>query len=198
MILLLSPLCVYAEDISLSYSGLYEKEDFYVCSSSDVKTYMEYSMITDPTSDQYWFIRENMTVDEKTGLLYDEDGFIGVALGSKFGGIGEKYLFYLENGQVLPLIKIEEKADEDCIDGCYQKYDKSVIEFVIDVDYAGNYFGRALNGFVLQGNFNNSKLFKGEITKIEHLIKKTMVMSFDFSPIKEEGKTVTFDFTEIR
>ena len=70
---------------------------------------------------------------------------------------------------VLPLIKVEEKADKDTVNGCAHSSDSSVIEFVIDTEYAAEseYFNIRGNGLIMSGNYNNYKLFKGKIDKIE-------------------------------
>lgn len=149
------------------YQRAYESEEVQVCSVNKTKTYMDYRAITDRSSTQYKYIRDNMIVDEETGFLVDEDGFIGVALGSFYGVIGDRYYVTLESGVILPLVKIEEKADGDTDGGCYHYSDGSVIEFVIDKNIAGEYFGVYGNGLVLSGNYNNYDLFKGEISAVE-------------------------------
>lgn len=149
------------------YQKEYVSEEVDVCSTNKTKTYMDYRAITDTSSTQYKYIRDNMVLDEQTGFLVDEDGFIGVALGSYYGVIGDRYYFTLDSGVVLPLVKIEEKADGDTNGGCYHYSDGSVIEFVIDKDVASEYFGSYSNGLVLSGNYNNYSLFKGEIAKVE-------------------------------
>lgn len=127
------------------------------CSTSSVKTYMDYRKITLQSSLQYQYIQEHMTVID--GYLVSEDNYIGVALGSYFGEIGSKWIFLLDTGIELRLVKIEHKDDEHTIDGCEQKYDGSVIEFVIDSDY----FELGSNNYVFNGNFNNNELFNGNI-----------------------------------
>lgn len=132
-----------------------------VCHVGINKTYMDYGLIA-TESNQGKYIAENMTV--KDGLLYDKDGNIGVALGSYFGAIGSKYTFVLSSGVELRVVKIEAKADRHTINGCYQKWDKSVIEFVIDTEHPP--FPRSTNGYIAGGNFNNVPQFKGSIVKI--------------------------------
>lgn len=148
----------------------YSYSNFKICNNSSVKTYMNYKAITNTSSKQYKFIKNNMYVDQENGLLrYNNDNeFIGVALGSSFGEIGSMYRFTLNTGIVLNLIKIEAKADNHTNNGCEQKYDKSVIEFVIDSNYSKPVFG-GNNGYVANGNFNNIKEFKGKIIKIEKI-----------------------------
>lgn len=162
----------YHFDISdlYDYERQFESEDIDVCSMSDVKSYMDYRMTTLRSSRQYQFLNYECTVDKKTGLIYDKDGFIAVALGSYYGEIGDRFYVTLDTGIVLPLVKGEEKADEDTDwTGCYHMIDGSVIEFVINDDYALNYFGGG-NGLALNGNFNNYPLFSGGIVRFERVL----------------------------
>lgn len=138
-----------------------------VCATSSTKTYMDYRAITSKNSAQYKYIKNNMTVDDETGLLVDEYGFIGVALGSYYGKIGDRYLFVLDNGTILPFVKVEEKADGDTTNGCYHNSDSSVIEFVLHEDFAAAYFGKTGNGLVSSGNLNNYDEFRGKISEVQ-------------------------------
>ena len=153
------------------YQKEYKSEDISLCSANDAKTYMDYRMTTVVSSNQYQFLNYECTVDKKTGFLYDEEGFIAVALGSYFGKIGDRFYFTLDSGIVLPLVKGEEKDDGDT-DGtnCYHTIDGSVIEFVIHDEYAADYFGANGNGYVLNGNYNNYPLFEGSIVKVEKVL----------------------------
>ena len=163
------------------YQKEYKAIEIDVCARKGAKTYMDYRMTTDPSSVQYHFIRNELIVDHNTGFLYDKDGFIAVALGSYYGHIGDRYYFTLDSGIVLPLVKAEEKADEDTdAMGCYHLIDTSVIEFVIDSDAAGEYFWDNQNGLVLNGNYNNYWLFDGDIEKVEKVLdeKNDKVVSY--------------------
>lgn len=134
------------------------------CSTSSVKTYMDYRAITLTSSAQYQYIQNHMTI--KDGLLYSEDGYIGVALGSWWGDIGDKWVIELDTGITLKVVKVDEKADRHVNDGCEHKKDHSVIEFVIDThSIPSEWWGG--NGYVFNGNFNNSNLFKGNINKVK-------------------------------
>lgn len=132
-----------------------------VCSSSSAKTYMDSSKIS-PISYQGKFIREHMTAID--GLLYDKDLYIGVALGSYFGPIGSRFTFILDTGIQLNVIKVEAKSDWHTVGGCQQRWDGSVIEFVIDTESEN--FPRLSNKHPFNGNFNNAPQFKGNIVKI--------------------------------
>lgn len=127
------------------------------CSTSSVKTYMDYRSITLESSEQYKFIQEHMHI--KDGYLLDEQGYIGVALGSEFGDIGTRWIFELDTGLEIYVVKIEHKDDKHTLNGCEQKNDHSVIEFVINE----NYFTKGSNGFIFNGNFNNNEWFNGNI-----------------------------------
>ena len=149
----------------------YKTQEINTCGLGNVKSYMDYRAITNTASLQYKYIEEHMTVDEETGFLYDEDGFIGAALGSYYGKIGDRYYFTLENGVEVPIVKIESKADIHT-DGsnCYNPNDGSVIEFVVDTDKANEYFGQYGNNLVLSGNYGNYPLLKGQIIKVEKVL----------------------------
>ena len=155
------------------YQKKFQTEEIEVCARVGAKTYMDYRMTTVVNSRQYQFIHNELTVDKETGFLYDEDGFIAVALGSFYGQIGDRFYFTLDTGIVLPLVKAEEKADQDTdATGCYHLNDTSIIEFVIDDYYAGQYFWNDGNGLVLDGNYNNYPLFNGNIDKVEKVLEE--------------------------
>jgi len=126
---------------------------------------MDYRRITNKSSKQYKYIKDNMKVAEN-GLLYDNQGYIGVALGSHFGDIGNKFVITLDTGIVLKVVKVEAKDDKHTNNGCEQKYDGSLIEFVIDSENTTYWLGS--NGYILNGNFNNHKDFKGNIERVEY------------------------------
>lgn len=145
-----------------------------VLHESSAKTYMCYTMITDTTSRQHHYIYDSgeIIIDEQ-GFLRDEEGRYGVALGSYFGEIGSRYVFTMDTGIELPVVKVEEKADKDTIDGFIHKEDGSVIEFVVDT---GTDYMKAQvweNGYIYGGNFNNVVEFAGKIVKIERVFNGT-------------------------
>ena len=154
-----------------NYRKMLGAEEIEVCASSSGKTYEDYRMITDETSNQYKPIKSKLKVDKKTGFLYDKDGFLAVALGYQFGPVGTRYYFTLDTGIVLPLIKTDEKDPKDASDGCAVDINGTVIEFVIDADAALKHFGTITNGLVLDGNYNNSPDFAGSIVKIERILQ---------------------------
>ncbi|MBQ9048011.1 MAG: hypothetical protein IJ120_08970 [Solobacterium sp.] len=162
----------YDLDSLKNYGKTKHAEEIPVCASSSIKTYEDYRMITDETSDQYRLIHTVMKKDRVTGLLYDPDGFIGVALGYQFGPVGTRYYFDLDTGITLPVIKIDAKDPADASDGCKVDINGSVLEFVIDSRRAAKYFGTASNGLVLQGNFNSHPSFEGNIAHIERITEE--------------------------
>ncbi len=169
------------------YQKEFKTEELDICSSNTAKTYMDYRMTTVVSSRQYQFIHNFLTVDKKTGFLIDEDGFIAVALGSYYGEIGDRYYFTLDSGVVLPIVKAEEKADEDTDwTGCYHTLDGSVVEFVIDDEYAAACFGTNSNGYVLDGNYNNYPLFSGSFVRVEKVLderaEKIVTYEVDIDP----------------
>lgn len=174
------------------YQKEYVGEEIGVCSISSVKTYESYKAITSTSSKQYQFIKEHMHVDP-SGLLVDKDGFFGVALGSYYGVIGDRFYFTLDSGIVLPVVKIDEKADKDVINGCAHDSDGSVIELVIDTELASSYFGRWGNNLVLSGNFNNNKYFNGHIEKVEKVTAEKNENYVTFKAVEDLG----FDNSDI-
>ena len=146
------------------YRKEFVSESIGACSSSSVKTYEDYRMITATGSAQYQYIHNHCTVTD-CGLLVDEEGFIGVALGYLFGPIGARYYIELDSGITIPVVKIDEKAARDAPNGCTAG-SNDAIEFVIHAGRALSFFGGG-NGYVLNGNFNNSRYFRGHIKDIE-------------------------------
>ena len=162
-----------ADEFSLSKLKNYKKEfksvSIGACSTSSTKTYEDYRLITSVGSAQYQYIHNHCTVDEETGFLIDEEGFMGVAMGYSFGEIGSRYYIELDTGITIPVVKVDAKAAEHAPNGCSASSDASVIEFVIDTEKAIAYFGGA-NGLASSGNFNNYKYLKGSIRDIEQVL----------------------------
>lgn len=127
--------------------------------------------ITDPTSDQYKYIHESgeVRIDER-GYLTTDGGYRGAALGSALGDIGEKFVFTLSTGEILKIVKVEEKASCDTDENNFAALDNGdVIEFVIDETTAYMQSNIGANGLVYSGNFNNCLEFEGNIIKIEKI-----------------------------
>lgn len=139
-----------------------------VCSSSPSKSYEEGNIDWVPSSKQYEIMQQLHIND--MGMYESEDGYLAVALGSYYGAVGTKYKITLDTGIILKVIKADEKANKDVVNGCYHKEDSSVIEFIIHEPAASLFFPTS-NGYVNGGNFNNHPNFQGSIIKIEKLEK---------------------------
>lgn len=129
---------------------------------SSFKSYMDYTTITDVTSKQYQLIYSDSITVGDDGLLYNGE-YIGVALGSKFGEIGDKFLITLNGGKQFKAIKVDEKDDSHTIDSCHHANDGSVVEFVINVDLAQQSYPLA----IAMGDFDYIDKFNGTVVKIE-------------------------------
>lgn len=143
-----------SEEIPLCAYGIY------------TKSYMDADTVTDEDSLQYKLLSQ-MHINEK-GLYETDDGYVAIALGSYYGGVGTKYLITLDTGVTFKAIKADEKADEHVYDGCIHKVDGSMMEFILDTDKASQYFGLS-NGYVAGGNLNNSNDYRGDIVEIRQV-----------------------------
>lgn len=119
---------------------------------------MDYRMITDVTSQQYRMAQE---ATKKDGLLYYR-GFICIALGSYYGGIGTVLRITLSTGEQFTAIKTEEKSDAHTLNGCYIPGNDNIIEFIIDSDTMP---ASVLNA----GDISALAGFEGEIINIERM-----------------------------
>ena len=122
------------------------------------KTYMDYRAITDKSSKQ-WKLLQTMTIGDD-GMIRDDDGYIAAALGSAFGPIGSRYIFTLEGGKELKIIKADQKQDRHTgKDNIFGLNNWDIIEFVVDSRKMPIY----PNGYVYGGNFNNCKEYAGDV-----------------------------------
>lgn len=189
-------------EFSLAKLKNYKKEfksvSIGACSTSSTKTYEDYRLITSVGSAQYQYIHNHCTVDEKTGFLIDEEGFMGVAMGYAFGEIGSRYYIELDTGITIPVVKVDAKASEHAPNGCSAASDASVIEFVIDTDRATAYFGGA-NGLASSGNFNNYKYLKGSISDIERVTDERIETGiFYFFSLDQDQMKSTEEYDHVR
>lgn len=130
---------------------------------------MPYQKITDKTSPQYQLINESGLINiGEDGLLYSIDGYIGVALGSKYGNIGDKFIIEFDNKRELKVIKLEKKADKDTVNGCYHRSDNSMVEVLVNRETAAKTYPLAIN---VWGDFNYSDKFNGEITNVLKVVE---------------------------
>jgi len=124
---------------------------------------MDYRKITCKASSQYKLIHSDAIEVCEDGLLRSDDWkYIGVAIGSYYGGIGDKFIVTLDTGKTFNIIVVDEKADKDTEGGKGANHDTdgSMIEFVVDTT--------KLNENVLKsGNMNDLEQFNGNVIKIE-------------------------------
>lgn len=127
---------------------------------SSAKTYEAYYMITDRTSKQ-WPLLNEILIHGEDGMIRDQDGYIAAALGSFFGPIGSRWIFLLDNGKQIKIIKADQKQDihtynYNRING-YAALD--IIEFIVN----DRIMPKWSNGYVYGGNFNNCEEFQGTV-----------------------------------
>ena len=124
--------------------------------------------ITDTTSAQYRLINSGEIQICDDGLLRDEYGYVGVAIGSYYAdNIGDRFIITFEDGSQVKIIVVDMKADKDTINGANHITDGSMIEFVIDVKLANESYPDAIT----MGDFNWTEEYSGNISKIEKVIK---------------------------
>jgi len=123
------------------------------------KTYMDYRAITSVNSKQYKLIHEKLTICED-GIIRDSEGYMAVALGSYFGEIGSRWVFLLDSGTELRVIKADAKSDiHTDSTNIYGSANKDIIEFIVD----STVMWKAPNGYIHYGNFNRIPEFKGAV-----------------------------------
>ena len=123
---------------------------------------MDYRCVTNKNSQQYKLIHSDSIKVCDDGLLRDGE-YIGVALGSKFGNVGDKFVITLDTGKQFKVIMVERKADKDTVDNCHHESDGSLVEFVIDVNLTKQHYPMAIT----MGNFNYIEQFNGKVVKVE-------------------------------
>lgn len=129
---------------------------------------MDYKCITDKSSAQYKLIYSDEIKVCNDGLLRDDKGYVGVALGSYYADkVGDRFIVTFEDGSKAKFIVLDMKADKDTNGGANHKIDNSMIEFVIDTNMAQQTYPEAIR----DGNFNSTNEYDGNIVKIEKVIK---------------------------
>lgn len=135
-----------------------EEEIILTPMGAKAKTYMDYRAITDTSSNQ-WKLLQTMTIGYD-GMIRDADGYIAAALGSAFGPIGSRYVFTLEEGKELPIIKADQKQDRHtCENNIFGLNNWDIIEFIVDSSKMPIY----PNGYVYGGNFDNCPEYAGDV-----------------------------------
>lgn len=84
-------------------------------------------MITDKTSDAY----HQLSKMEVRNGLYFEGRYVGVAMSSFYGKVGDKFRITLSSGQVFYAVMTDTKKSEELSDE-YTHPDGSMIEFIVD------------------------------------------------------------------
>lgn len=135
------------------------------------KAYMDYRKITDETSPQYYLIYKSGDIEiSNLGFLNDSNGNIGVAMGSYFGDIGEKFRITFDNDYTIGVVKVEQKADADTDFFNIRDSAGGIIEFVVDTQTEFMQQNTKQNGYIFNGNFNNFEWLEGNIVKIERVV----------------------------
>ena len=100
------------------------------------------------------------------GLLYSGE-YVGIALGTRYGNIGDKFIITLDTGVEFKAIKLDTKSDAHTYNGCHQRYDSSMIEFLIDTDKAKASYPEAM----VMGSFDVVDKYSGVVTSIMRVIE---------------------------
>ena len=138
---------------------------------TSAKTYMDYRAITNTSSAQYQFIHSDEITICEDGFLRDDEGFIGVAMGSYFGPIGSRYICHLDTGKDIKVVKVEAKDTSHTFGGFCGSTAYDIIEFVIDTKALWMQQNKWGNGYIFSGNFNNYSEFNGKIVAIDMVIE---------------------------
>jgi len=131
---------------------------------SDTKTYMDYTFITNRASTQWDMIYNQQLFDiMEDGFLMTEDGYYAAALGSYFGKLGNKFIFVLDTGNQIPVIKLDSKGDQYTdINHFAGKQCNDIIEFIID----STKMPKWTNGYCYGGNLNAIEKMNGAVVEI--------------------------------
>ena len=119
-----------------------EYTDYSVPSYSGYKRWMDYQMITLENSEQK-ILQDEYAYTGKYGIR-EINGRYCVAIGSHFTtDIGRYFDLILENGEVIPCILADRKADCDTdVDNIFTVHNGCATEFVVDADTLNNYAKR--------------------------------------------------------
>lgn len=134
--------------------------------NTHVKTYEDGSKITYKGTPAYEWINK-CKINTEGHYMYDN--CYAVAMGNYFGDVGSKYRVILDTGIIFNVIKCDVKQDKHTINqNRITDFNGAMIEFIIDTDIAFGYYGESSNGYVLEGNFDNTERFHGKIIQIEN------------------------------
>lgn len=128
---------------------------------------MDYRCVTDTTSAQYALINSDAITVGDDGLLRDQYGYVGVAIGHYYtNGVGERFVATFEDGSRAKFIVLDIKADKDTINQANHVSDGSMVEFVIDTGKAKTAYPDAIK----MGNLDYADQFNGNIIKMEKVV----------------------------
>ena len=128
------------------------------CTDSTFKSYMDYRMITNTSSEQYKLQQSAYTNEQG---LREYKGFILVAVASRYGNVGDILAIDLEADSIYAIIgDIKDKGH----DGCSSDRDGSMVEFIVDTQVIDPKIKSS-------GNFND--VYQGKIERIINYGKHT-------------------------
>jgi len=129
---------------------------------------MDYRKITCTSSRQYKLINSDEIIICDDGLLRSDDyKYVGVAIGSYYGTVGDKLIVTLDTSKTINIIVVDEKADKYTKGkkGANHITDGSMIEFVVDTN-------KLDKGVLYSGDMSNIPGYEGNIVKIERVISE--------------------------
>ena len=128
------------------------------CTDNTFKSYMDYRMITNTSSEQYKLQQSAYTNEQG---LREYKGFILVAVASRYGNVGDILAIDLEADSIYAIIgDIKDKGH----DGCSSDRDGSMVEFIVDTQVIDPKIKSS-------GNFND--VYQGKIERIINYGKHT-------------------------
>lgn len=135
------------------------------------KSWMPANAITDVSSKQYDLIYNSglITLNSKGHYVYYDEvlhrEYLGIAISSIYGNVGDKFKIILDNGAEIYTIKLDSKADGE-VDSCGTHPDGSIIEFVMEE----NLLYQNYQGF--NGGLQVYEPFNGSIISIEKEVEQ--------------------------
>lgn len=129
---------VKVEEVDLTQAPEPQWVEMDVPSNNSFKSYMDYRKVTDIKSEQYAFLQ--ICEDSACGIMLSEGRYC-IAVGSYYTTeIGTRIDLVMENSSIVPCI-VAECKNNDHTDTLNQQHlvDKSVIEFVVNVDNLSDY-----------------------------------------------------------
>lgn len=123
--------------------------------NGEFKSYTDGKSITDKYSAAYWQLQRMSVVNG----LYMEGEYVGIAISSFYGRVGDKFRITLSSGQVFYAVMTDTKQSSQ-LDENYTHPDGSLIEFIVDTPTLPEQVR-------LEGSLNC--IYTGSIEKIERM-----------------------------